>query len=129
MHAVLPVRTFRRFARLGRPEHRVQRQQHQRHQHGVRGHKQPAAAVRHHDDDTEEGVLEGHQGEVEGQGQWDPRGLDEPPPASAPKTPKHQQQWPLMLATMSPLNVFTQRTIIHKRKLYGFTLEEEKKVK
>ena len=69
MHAVLPVRTFRRLARLGRPEHRVQRQQHQRHEHGVRGHKQPAA-VGHHDD-AEEGVPEGHEGEVEGQGQWD----------------------------------------------------------
>ena len=70
MHAVLPVRTFRRFPRLGRPEHRVQWEQHQRHEHGVRGHKQPAA-VGHHHDDTEEGVPEGHKGEVEGQGQWD----------------------------------------------------------
>ena len=128
MHAVLPVGTFRRFARLGRPEHRVQRQQHQRHQHGVRGHKQPAAAVGHHDD-AEEGVLEGHQGEVEGQGQWDPRGLDEPPPASAPKTPKHQQQWPLMLATMSPLNVFTQRTIIQKTKENSMDLHLKRKKK
>ena len=96
MHAVLPVRTFRRFPRLGRPEHRVQWEQHQRHEHGVRnGHKQPAAAVGHHHDDTEEGVPEGHEGEVEGQGQWDSRGLDNPPSASAsasaPKTPKHQQ--------------------------------------
>ena len=88
MHAVLPVRTLGRVARLGRPEHRVQRQQHQRHEHGVRGHEQPAADG--HDDDAEEGVPEGHEGEVKGQGQWDSRGLDEPPSASAPKTPKHQ---------------------------------------
>ena len=69
MHAVLPVRTFRRFPRLSRPQHRVQWEQHQRHEHGVRGHQQPAA-VGHHDD-PEEGVPEGHKGEVEGQGQWD----------------------------------------------------------
>ena len=78
MHAVLPVRALGRLSGLGRPEHRVQRQQHQRHQHCVRNGHQPAA-VGHHDDDAEEGVLEGHQGgvfeghqgEVEGQGQWD----------------------------------------------------------
>ena len=70
MHAVLPVRALGRLSGLGRPEHRVQRQQHQRHQHCVRHRHQPAA-VGHHDDDAEEGVLEGHQGEVEGQGQWD----------------------------------------------------------